>query len=140
MAVDTRPTTLTAVHNYNLRNQGWPDLHSCLSNQAGNGAPTYTDPVKYTYDTQGFYPSNADIIYLSKATAVNDTPSLNAFSPWYLEKTLVGNTPAAKGHFIINAFDRNRQTVSGISGIYDPEEDTTDDRPISVAFYSGRVW
>ena len=139
MAVDTRPTTLTAVHNYNLRNQGWPTTFSVAIEDDGGDADV-RDPVLHTFDKRGFYPSNADIIYFAKLSAADDPEALNSFSPWELEKVAYGNTPAPKGHFIVNAFDKNRQDVSGITGIYDPSIDKTNDRPVSIAFYAGRVW
>lgn len=140
MAVDTRPTVLTAQHNYNLRNQGWPTRFPCSISERGGRTPTDLDPVPHTFNSVGFYPSNADIIFFSKRTIADDARVIGAYSPWELVKNIFGNTPAAKGHFIINAFDRNRQPVSGISGIYDPTRDRTNDRPISVESYAGRVW
>lgn len=140
MAVDTRPTTLTAIHNYNLRNQGWPTEFYCSPNNGGDGGPILTDPVPYTYDTQGWYPSNSDIIYFAKLAASVRVSSLDSYSPWQLDKEIFGNTPAPKGHFIINAFDRNRQTVSNIDAIYDESRDKEEWRPIATAFYAGRIW
>lgn len=140
MAVDTRPTTLTAEHLYNLRNQGWPTLYGCSPTSDGNGTVVETDPVDYTFAKIGKYPSNADIIWQSKLSAADDVGPIGSYSPWALKRYSFGNTPAAKGHFILEAFDRNRQDVSGIDETYDPDRDKTDERPISVAFYTGRVW
>lgn len=141
MAIDTRPTTLTNTHQYNLRNQGWPEEFVCAPNRSGNNAaPITTDPIEYTKSILGVYPSNADVIYLSRLQGAGEARNLNTYSPWDLDKIIQGNTPAARGHFIINAFDRNRQDVSGISGIYDEDRDVDTSRPISVAFAFGRVW
>ena len=140
MAVDTRPTTLTVVHNYNLRNQGWPNVHDCSPNAGGDGNVVTTDPVQYTKTKIGVYPSNADIIWAAKLDSAATFTPLNSYSPWRLEKNIFGNTPAAKGHFILNAFNRNRQSVSTISGVYDPARDKEEWRPISVAFHAGRIW
>ena len=139
MAVDTRPSTLTAVHNYNLRNQGWP---TSSTNAYGEDAVNteVSDPVEFTFERRGFYPSNADIFWAADVASADDVEAIGAYSPWVLEKETFGNTPAAKGHFIINAFNRNREAVSGISNIYDPDTDQETDRPVSVAFYTGRVW
>lgn len=140
MAVDTRPTTLTAIHNYNLRNQGWPTSFENSPNAGGDGGTIVQDPVTYTHSILGVYPSNADIIWAAKLTSAVRVASLNSYSPWQLEREIFGNTPAAKGHFIINAFDRNRQSVSGIDGIYDESRDKETWRPISVVFHAGRIW
>lgn len=140
MATDTRPNTLKADHNYNLRNQGWPNETQVSPRPNGNGPETYDDPVAYTKEKIGVYPSNADIIYYAKLSVAEDPWNLNTFSPWDLEKQLFGNTPAAKGHFILPYFDKNRQLASGITGIYSPARDKINTRPVSVEFFSGRVF
>lgn len=140
MAIDTRPTSLTAVHNYNLRNQGWPTEATCAFGEDATDVVYNTDPVVFTYERRFFYPSNADVFWAADVTSADDVEAIGAYSPWVLEKETFGNTPAPKGHFIINAFDKNREAVSGIETIYDPDIDKTDDRPISVAFYTGRIW
>ena len=140
MAVDTRPITLTSAHNYNLRNQGWPTSFACAKRSNGNGGYVTMDPVVATFDAIRKYPSNADIIFYSKLAVSEEPQTLGSYSPWDLEKNIFGNTPAAKGHYILPAFDKNRQLVSGISGIYLPSRDKTADRPISVEFFAGRVF
>lgn len=140
MAVDTRPTVLTSAHNYNLRNQGWPNSCFVANSADGDGGITMTDPVAYTFHRNRWYPSNADILYYAKLSAADDPQALGTYSPWDLGKASFGNTPAAKGHFILPAFDKNRQLASGIEGIYVPSRDKVDTRPVSVEFFSGRVW
>lgn len=139
MAANTRPNSLNAVHNYNLRNQGWPYRFICTLRQDGKTI-TSADPVRHTYGMMGFYPSNADVLYYAKTTVAQEPEGVGAYSPWWLEKYVFGNTPAARGHYILSAFDRNRQLASGISGIYNEKRDKEDSRPISTAFYAGRVW
>jgi len=141
MATDTRPTTLTTEHRYNLRNQGWPSSFSCAPNENGEAVlPVITDPIQYTKDKIGVYPSNADVLYLAKLAAAESAASIGTYSPWLLRKYSYGNTPAARGYYILDAFDRNRQSASGLSGTYNPVRDTESRRPVSVAFYAGRVW
>lgn len=139
MGTSARPSTLTAVHHYNLRNQGWPNQFSCVDDEAGSHA-RLQDPVQYTRTRIGVYPSNADIIYHAKTAAAQNAIGIGAYSPWHLKRYHYGNTPAAKGHFVLKAFDRNRQLVSGIGSVYDPERDVDSDRPVSVEFYAGRIW
>lgn len=107
--------------------------------QGGNSS-IITDPVPHTFTSINIYPSNADIIYFSKLPAAARPNAVGAFSPFQMRAQAFGNTPAPRGHFIINAFNRNRQDVSGLTGIYDVERDLETDRPISVAFYASRVW
>ena len=84
---------------YNLYNQGWTDskISSYLSANS-NKYPAYTKQWIYGKDT-------------------NDD-----FQPAFLNKQDFGNSPAPKGHFIIDAFP------------------TTSYRPKSCAFFAGRVW
>jgi hypothetical protein len=88
----------------------------------------------------GYYPSNSDVLFYAKTTVAQEPEGVGAYSPWWLEKYVYGNTAAAKGHYILNAFDRNRQSASGIPGIYDEKRDKEAARPISTTFYAGRVW
>lgn len=140
MAVDTRPNVLTAAHNYNLRNQGWPNECALPNKIDGDSGLFDGDPVEYTHRINGWYPSNADIMFYAKMSAATDPQALGIYSPWELKKAMLGNTPAGKGHFILPAFDKNRQIASGITGIYDPTRDKVETRPVSVEFYAGRVW
>jgi len=79
-------------------------------------------------------------MYLAKLAAAESAASIGTYSPWLLRKYSYGNTPAARGYYVLDAFDRNRQSVSGLTGTYNPVRDTEERRPISVAFYAGRVW
>jgi len=107
LAVDNRPAVTTAAHTYNLYNQGW----------------TATDIATYLA-AQSVNPSNSDIAELGK-------DSDDVFTPALLDKQYFGNTPAPKGHFIIEPFERIRTGV--------PNE-TDEGRPEAVSFYAGRVW
>ena len=89
---DTRPATLSDEHKYNLLNQGW----------------TNADITSFK-TSQGKFPSNADIIYLGK-NADGD------FEAATLVKQFFENTPAPKGKFIIDAFDRGASRVLKSSG------------------------
>lgn len=113
LAVNTRPNTLSDTHKYNLFNQGWPLAHIT------------------TYEaSSGDYPSNAQVWTAGKNSTDDFTPSL-------LDKQDFGTTPAAKGRFVLEAFNRDRAAVSGIAGLTLEDEST---RPHTCAFYAGRAW
>jgi hypothetical protein len=57
--------------------------------------------------------------------------------PEVLQKLYMGNLRAPRGHYILNAFNKDRAAVSGVTGI---PAVVTNDRPASVAFFSGRSW
>ncbi len=107
LAVDTHPAVATDEHTYNLLNQGWT-----------------TDHIATYLAAQSVNPSNADVWILGKNASDVFTPSL-------LDKQHFGNTPAPKGHFIIDAFERERLNLA-------TETDTG--RPTALSFYQGRVF
>lgn len=110
LAVDERPVTLEDDHEYNLLNQGWTDSNI----------------------TKVAYPSNADVMQYGK-NATDD------FSKAFLNKQFFGTTPAPKGKFVIDAFDRgsSRETESGVSPL---PVDQESGRCTTVASYAGRVF
>jgi len=134
--IDERPTFLLPAHRYNLRNQGWPNSFSCFQLENGDSAPLITDPIQHTYNKVGFYPSNADIIHLGKSTASKFIEGIGSYSPWFLQKLNVGNTRAPRGRYILDAFVRDRASVSGIA----IPTVTYDSRPSTTAFFAGRVF
>lgn len=112
LEIDERPTVLSDLHNYNLQNQGW------RSSRASSVA----------------FPSNADIESLGvKVNSDGD----RVFSSTFMKSHSFGNGRAPRGHFVIDAFNPNRQEVSGIFGL---PLDAILDRPKSSAFFAGRVW
>lgn len=113
LSIDENPTSLSNEHNYNLQNQGWD-----------------TTKVNSYKTSQGSYPNNTQIWTEGK-------DSSDVFQPSSLIKQYFGTTPAPKGSFILDAFNRDRTTVSGVPAITTEIEKN---RPSTVAFYSGRAW
>lgn len=79
----------------------------------------------------GNYPSNADVWWNFKNAS-------NVFDPatTYANTTLA-SSPAAKGSFILSAFNQTRSSNSGVAGITDV---TTTTRPRTGTWFQGRVW
>lgn len=119
--IDERPAVnlvgLTKEHEYNLYNQGW-QFNSIAALTAWDTA-------------RADLPSNADVWWYYKDAD-------DAFDPTTIANRDPGLTPAPRGHFIVDAFDIDRSTVSGVSDI--PVESTDPYRPRVVAFFAGRVW
>lgn len=113
LAIDARPSTLSNEHKYNLLNQGWD-----------NGK------ITTYYNSASTYPSNAQSWVYGKDS--NDD-----FSAAVLNKQDFGTSPAPRGRYILDAFNENRATASGIAGIPNVTETT---RPSTCAFYAGRAW
>ena len=130
--VDERPTTLSNLHEYNLRNQGWP---SSFQNIYKGADKATSDPVQYTFDKEGVYPSNADILNFGKTGSGTDEDDVNRYDPSTMFKNVFGTTPAARGKYTFNAFDINRGTI--VAGA---TRTRTLRRPQAVAFHNGRVF
>lgn len=132
LPVDRRPTSLSSAHKYNLYNQGWYADVADGDNIQGN-ALAYWDAGRTDF------PSNVDVWWYY--TGVTPSASqIEFFDPKTVPSRtgLYGNTPAPRGHYIVNALQTNRSTLSGISGITESSSDGL--RPSTVAFYAGRVF
>lgn len=110
LEVNERPVSLSDTHNYNLLNQGWTSTNITAVN----------------------FPSNVDIMQYGKDA--NDV-----FGVAWLDRQFFGTTPAPKGQYIIDAFDRgtSRETESGVSNLV---ADSETGRNTAVASYAGRVF
>lgn len=98
LSTDERPTTLSDEHGYNLRNQTWDGERKRKSDNLS------VDPItQFSQDIPGQYPSNADIAYL--AMIDNGSGKIRFWADEGLEDLFLGNTPAPKGHFIVDAFN-----------------------------------
>lgn len=113
-ATDSRLASLGLNHTYNLYNQGWS-----------------SGQIAQFQVSQSVYPSDADVWWLFKDASEVFTPSLAT-------TILRGNSPAPKGHFILDAFYQDRSGVSGASGV--PVVSSGYQRPSTVAFFASRVW
>lgn len=151
---DERPDTLSDEHKYNLYNQGWAPFESGGSNDPRNAAALSAEalPTSYlagdplsTWDSNRTdYPSNADVWWLYKS-------SYEVFQPKLASAINRGNSPAPKGHYILDAFNMDRSTAVAVTvntgsgdvsfSIPDlPLETSGFVRPKCCAFYAGRVW
>lgn len=117
--VTNNPSTLSKKHEYNLKNQGWinpPSIATSLITQ-------YKTSTSY-------YPSNVQVWWLGRNSS-------DDFDPTILGKQDLGNTPAAKGHYILDAFYKDRSSVSGVTSI---SVEASTYRPAAIAFFAGRVF
>ena len=127
-AVDERRETITARHKYNLYNQGW--YHQKGEVALEDVPDVSTTVLDYYRSFHGEYPSNAEVWWQYKS--IDDE-----FEPNQRAKFPVTTTAAAKGHYIYNAFNIDREEASGIDNLPGYQ---TDKRPSTIAFYAGRVW
>lgn len=142
-AYDTRPTTLTDLHTYNLYNQGWMSTSSANYIGLWRVNRTTTDyywtsssppPIPVTRVVafgNANYPSNADVWWMCQGADLTFWPNL-------ADTNKRGNTPAPKGYFILKAWNMDRATASGIVGI--PGTTSGVNRPSTIAFFAGRCF
>lgn len=116
MDVDERPTNdmgnVSNQKKYNLYNQGWE------TTQLNTWDAARTD-----------LPSNADVMWTFK-DANED------FDVTLVPKFFRGNSPAPKGHFILDLYSQDRTTASGVT----ITTVTIPTRASTVAFHAGRVF
>ena len=141
LANDEEPATLTNLHKYNLMNQGWLDPRNAGSgatvdyfDQFG-GIDTYAGPttgvINQYFAHWSKYPANNKQWWVAKHATTG------VFTPDILATFFNGTTRAPRGHFVLDAFYKDRTAVSGVDSI--PVEAVTD-RPPTVSFFAGRVW
>lgn len=136
-AIDFRPTasvsTLNVFHKYNLFNQGWckADLTTPELTQWDTGQTADATKGWATVAARSDMPSNCDVWWTFK----NGT---DYFDLSTIPNSGRGNSPAAKGHFILNAYNLDRNTASGLTGLTNTTSGTS--RPSTGAFHAGRVF
>lgn len=126
---DERPSVLSEEHEYNLMNQGW-DVHQIVSDDGG----PLVYPLTNWDASRTDFPSNADTWNLFMEA--------NGFDPSTTLKDPL-NSPAPKGHFIVDYYLVDRNAVTTIEGrTFTGLEVTTSgfNRTSTVEFFSGRVW
>lgn len=125
LELDQHPSTLSSLHHYNLFNQGW-DLEIQL-NVPGGGT---NFPIEEWFVQFGHYPSNADVWWYYLDSVSQFAPDAVNFRP--------GNSPAPKGHYIVNYYNQDRSTASGIADM--PSTSSGNNRASTISFFAGRVW
>lgn len=92
---------ISEMHEYNLYNQGWYQQRRIVT------AGAYTDPIANFYTIHSEYPSNSDIVWLGMVDSSGDL----IFDPEFMKDQTFGSSPAPRGHFIVDAFDIDRETL-----------------------------
>lgn len=132
LANDTRPSSLSNSHNYNLQNQGWPDEWTAVG-----------DPLDQFFSTHSEYPSNSDIFHLGLYFVADR--NFTTFNAREIASVTTGEAP--KGHYIIDAFNRGASRESRASehpARYSTPFGFPDDESTGgvrgIASYAGRLW
>ena len=145
-SVTTRPTTLTDLHAYNLRNQSWAEPR-----KLGN-TETVGDPLDNYRDETLEYPSNADTVTQALFADPNDTDDRigKRFFASEVRANPVGVSPAPRGYFIIDALNRGTDRLARVAELQSRysysilvnslPSDTTPNGATVVEEYAGRAF
>lgn len=106
---------------YDTKNSGWSDG----PNDVGDSALT-----TYTTAKSNYWPPLTHPWYSGK-------DSNGDFSVTEWEKVYSGTSIISNGHYILDPFNKDRETASGLTGI---DTEVTVERFNCVAAYAGRVW
>lgn len=148
-SLQTRPSSLTDAHIYNLRNQtyGIPRLYA--------NSESLSDPIAASYDASGStkFPSNSDNVIAALYNDAEDTDDriIDRFFASDLYKNPLGTNRAPMGYFIIDALDRGSSRLDALSAnntryptlSYTPTtlpEDYTPTGATAIAEFAGRVF
>lgn len=125
---DGRPVTLSDLHKYNLRNQGWTeDIVSTCG----------TDAIDCTFSTLGVYPSNSDHWSSGRIENLTD-PNVFKYDPSLYVKVAVNTGLQARGHYIIPLYSRGAGRFSN-TGLTLPT-DAEQGRITTIAAHQGRMF
>lgn len=124
-----RPTLLSGNHKYNLRNQGWSEG---IVNTGGDDV----DALQHTFDVHGWYPSNSDTWSLGKIEDVSSA-DVDKYDPITLKKNSYDLGRAARGHYVIDLYNRGRSR-NEVSDVIVSSLDREFGRISTVAVYAGR--
>ena len=140
----------TPEHFYDLLNQGWYQIGPW--NRADNTTIRGGIPVIVLYlGEQDVLPKKNTPWHIGKYIVATNNGDSNTFiSPQSVRSSPSGNTLAPFGHYILNAFNKDRfqaiadeNDFSAEFAIADPEllvPDVRTERPATTTFYAGRAW
>ncbi len=161
VALDLETATPTEAHVYDLLNQGWyvdnipvEGTHSLEA--VGSG--TFDNVTNFGiygrlhhgyFQRAAVYPAkNKSWWNGKKDTTDNEGRGVTLFSVMTYKAAYTGNTIAPLGHYILNAFDKDRTAAVNESGppfnnvvrFASLPKETQTTRPTAVSFFAGRVW
>jgi hypothetical protein len=122
-----------------VSNGSGADLNIAITSETTSLA----NPITHYFDKTGAYPANSQIWWAMKRPPELGTDAapktyLEVFDPGLRYQVAVGDSPAPKGHFVLDAFQQDRAAASSIVGL--SVVSSGGYRPRCVAFYAGRVW
>lgn len=149
--VQTRPSTLSQAHRYNLKNQGW-GVPRIRGNTETSGDPI-TAFTLASRNSSKLYPSNSDTVSEGVYADPNDSDDriINRFFANEVYDNPIGSTRAALGHYVIDLLNRGDSRIEETEKSEDryPQlnfpvttlpEDSTPGGVGVVSEFAGRAW
>ena len=135
--------TLDISHEYNLKNQGWDQQVYDFAETYGSAATRggLINPISDYGSVNSVFPGNHRFLYYGFK---QDGPYREWDAAAMKGEEQVGNVEAPKGHFIINAFTKDRDgldfDVTLINAAQTIGTEVERNRPSTVEAFAGRVW
>jgi hypothetical protein len=145
----TSYTSGSGAISLNITNVSYTSNAWAFPSYGGTGGTLYSTGVYYAinypwtinsvnkglistwHTAEGNYPSNSDIWWTFK----DDT---DTFNPGTTQPSIgISNSNAPQGHYLLNAFNMDRNAAAALSGI---TVVSTTARPTTGAWFQGRVW
>jgi len=140
--LDDEPTTLDLSHEYNLKNQGWDQICYDFAETYGSAATrgASINPIADFNTGNSAYPGNHRQLF---DNFKQDGQHREWDSTALVGEKNEGNTRSATGHYVLNAFTKDRDGITPIVGAIAAGTLGTEiekNRPETVEAFAGRIW
>lgn len=141
---ELQPTSIDYKKRYDYFNQGWYITNMFAGIPGEDRLITeplldfyYTNYSHYTTTMTNAYPPLSKAWWIGQAAADGDKHNHIRFDISWYKTPYVGNLLAPLGHYIVDPFNIDRSSVSGVAGF---TIEQSNDRPTAIAFYAGKVF
>lgn len=134
LANDAQPSTITDERRYDLYNQGWNQDDKLSYDLRSTTGAFWANVFNFYRNTRGKYPPKTKPWWVGKRIGDDATEVFDPSGQYDMIEG--GNTLAPLGHFILDPFNKDRATASGVA----IPTVTETERPTAVAFHAGRVF
>ncbi len=135
LGLEEQPTSLSVEQRYDYYNQGWYATAKVYDTKTETDGGYDNQVLDFYFSTRGKYPPLTKPWWVGKR--IGDKGPFVFDPSGVYDEIAGGNTEASLGHYIINPFNKDRDTASSLTGI---ETISTDDRPKATSWYAGRLF
>lgn len=137
---DTDRSTINNTRRYNLQNGGWSTSFDVWDNEGGSSYTTNSpaNTIDYTFSKKGVYPSLTDTFSFFIQSSPSNNAVNDAFNPFIIGRKFLSTGVSPRGHYVLDLFNQDRITASGLTGVQNTTE--ADVRFRLSSYYQGRVF